>query len=86
MQAIQKLLDIAREKKNIEKRERITKNEKMSNNNNKYFFLFLRFYISNLYFIRKYIWKNLVDIFIFVLQIFCVASYWNCRNKIPTRI
>ena len=86
MQAIQKLLDIAREKKNIEKRERITKNEKMSNNNNKYFFLFLRFYISNLYFIRKYIWKNLVDIFIFVLQIFCVTSYWNCRNKIPTRI
>ena len=32
------------------------------------FLLFLRFYISNLYFIRKYIWKNLVDIFIFVLD------------------
>ena len=68
-----------RQKKNIEKRERKTENEKTSNNN-KYFFT-LTFYIENLYFVRKHIWKNLVYIVTFVLQFPCVADYWKCSNK-----
>ena len=53
MQAIQKLLDIARDKKNIEKRERITKNEKMSNNNYKHFFIIFTFLHKQFIFYSK---------------------------------
>ena len=41
MQTTQKLFDIVRDKKNMEKRERkATKNERKSNSNNKCFFIF----------------------------------------------
>ena len=45
MQVIQKLLDITRDKKDIKKRGKNTKNIKRSNNtNNKYFFTFIFLY------------------------------------------
>ena len=45
MQVIQKLLDITRDKKDIKKRGKNTKNVKRSNNtNNKYFFTFIFLY------------------------------------------
>ena len=41
MQTTKKLLDIARDRKTLKKRERKVKNEKKSNNNNKHFLTFL---------------------------------------------
>ena len=47
-------------------------------------FLLLLFYIKNIYFVRKHIWKNLVFIAKIVLKFFRVADNWKCSNKIPT--
>ena len=43
-------------------------------------FTFILLYRKKLYFVRKHIWKNLVYIFTFALQFFCVADYWKCSN------
>ena len=40
-----------------------------------FFYIFLHFFIQkNLYFARKHIWKNLVDIVTIVLQFYRVAN------------
>ena len=39
-----------------------------------------------LYFVGKHIWKNLIYIVIFVLQLFLVAANWKCIDKKPTPI
>ena len=39
------------------------------------FFFALLFYTEKMVFVRKYIWKNLVYIFTFVLQFFHMAGY-----------
>ena len=44
------------------------------------------FYTEKIMFVRKYIWKNLVYIFTFVLQFFGMAGYWKCSNKTSTTI
>ena len=48
-----------------------------------YFHFFMQ---KNLYFVRKYIWKNLVYIGTFVLQFFRVAGCWKCSYEMPTLI
>ena len=50
----------------MRKNEKDEKNEKKSNYNNKDFFTLL-FYVENLYFARKYIWKTQVYIVTFPL-------------------
>ena len=50
------------------------------------FFYFYFFIWKNLYFERKYIWKNLVNFVTIVLQIFHLAGYWKFINKTPTPI
>ena len=39
-----------------------------------------------MYFVRKHIWKNLVYVVTFVLQVLHVAGYWKCSNKTSTPI
>ena len=65
----------------IEKRERKKKNEKNSNNSNKDSFYFYFFLKKKMYFVKKYIWKNLDYVVIFVLLSFRVAGFWKCSNK-----
>ena len=66
--------------KNIEKRERKTKNAKKSNKDNKFIFIFTflysKTYIMNL--------GKLFHIFTFVLQFFRVAGYRKCSSKTLT--
>ena len=50
------------------------------------FFFALLFYTEKMVFVRKYIWKNLVYIFTFVLQFFGMAGYWKYSNKTSTTI
>ena len=51
-----------------------------------FFLLYLLFYTEKVVFVRKYIWKNLVYIFTFVLQFFHMAGYCKCSNKTSTPI
>ena len=70
------------QKKNIEKREKTkTKNEKKSNNDNKYIFPFTLLY-RKIYSMLENIWKNLALGYIdtFVLKFFHLAGYWNCSK------
>ena len=66
-----------RQKKNIEK-EKEKKMRKSQTTIN--IFLFLLFCSKNLYFVRKYIWKNLLYFVTFLLQFLCVASCWKFSN------
>ena len=72
------MLKIARDKKNIEKRERNMKNGKKSSNNKKQFFTFIFLY-RKCYVLLE---NNLVYITTCVLPIFCVADSLRRSNKI----
>ena len=57
---------------------------RQSQRTTKIFSHFNCFIEKNLYFVRKYIWNNLVYIVTFVLQFFRVSGYSKCSNKTPT--
>ena len=62
-------------------RKKTSKNEKKSKITTNTFSLLL-FYIEKFTFCQETYLENLVYI-TFVLQFFCVASYWKCSNKTP---
>ena len=81
MQAIFKLFDIVRERRKTLKKE-IKRKMKIA-----VFFFFFTFTFlqrKKLYFVSKYIWKNLVYTVTFVLQFFHMEGYWKWSNETPT--
>ena len=80
------MLDIARDKKNIEKRERKTKNEKKPKQQQRIFFLLLLFYTEKYAFCQKTCFKKLNLYYYIYVTVFCVAGSRKCSNKTPIPI
>ena len=74
-------LQSKRQKKNIEKRETKTKNEKKPNNNNKNIVLLVLFYIKKIIFCWKTYLEKLSWIVTFLLEFFHVAGYGHAVIK-----
>ena len=79
MQAIKKLLDIARNRRKMSKKEKENRKMRKSQTTTINKFFTFTFNIEKFIFVRKHIWKNLVYIVTFVL----VFSAWQVtRNAV----